>query len=94
MAKLVRPIYVYDKPTNLQTLVRLFRPVTTSKVNFNVLVYYPVLHFEGHEKPKGESRKPNKFLLRGLKKEVGGGQEPSKTLLRLHNQQKTKIPKC
>ena len=44
-------------------------------------------HFESDEKPKREPLEIEIFLLSGANERVGGGQEPSKTLLRIFNQQ-------
>ena len=60
-----------------------------------VLVNYRRPHFQGDEKPKGGPLEIEIFFVEGgLRKGLEGGQKPSKTLLRLFNQQKTKISKC
>ena len=60
-----------------------------------VLIGYLVSDFHSVEKPQGGPLEIEKFFVEaGLRKGLEGGQEPSKTPLRLFNQQKTKNSKC
>ena len=61
-------------------------------VDLAVLIGYLCTDFEGGEKPKGGPLEIEFFFVEGgLRKGLEGGQEPSKTLFHLFNQQKIKI---